>query len=245
MVSGKLHQYHPNMATRQQHQNGKQKQQASVWLVEDNDTFRSSILELLNSSESLRCERASSTCEEALRWLGEGEVPEVVLMDIKLPGMDGIEGVRQFKTASPSTSVIMLTIYDDDDKVFHAICAGANGYLLKKQLAGHGIEDAGGDSIVAAIHDVLGGGAPMNAHIARRVLEMFAKFSVPRNEYGLSAREKEILQRLVEGLTMKQIAEKLFLSYYTIDTHLKNIYAKLQVHSRSSAVAKALKENLL
>ncbi len=216
--------------------NGSDPERVSVWLVEDNEAFRSSISELLDSSTDFQCEKATSSCEEAISWLDEGEVPRVVLMDIKLPGMDGIEGVKRFKAISPSTSVIMLTIYDDDENVFQAICAGANGYLLK---------DAGGDAILHAIHDVLKGGAPMNAHIARRVLEMFTRFAVPKAEYGLSTREKEILQQLVEGLTMRQIAEKLFLSYYTIDTHLKNIYAKLQVHSRSSAVAKTLKENLL
>jgi DNA-binding NarL/FixJ family response regulator len=213
-----------------------QLEKIDVWLVEDNDDFRSSIVELINETDSMKCERAFSSCEEAIACLQRDEVPEVVLMDIGLPGMNGVEGVKRVKTLSPSTDVIMLTVYDDDENVFRAICAGASGYLLKNAPA---------DSILNAIGEVLKGGAPMNGAIARRVLEMFAKTSVPKSEYGLTPREKEILQLLVDGFTMKQIAEKLFVSYHTIDTHQKNIYVKLHVHSRSGAVAKALKENLL
>jgi DNA-binding NarL/FixJ family response regulator len=211
-------------------------EKVNVWLVEDNESFRSSIVELINETDAMQCQRAFPTCEEALAVLKQDEVPEVVLMDIGLPGIDGVEGVRQIKALSASTDVMMLTIYDDDENVFRAICAGASGYLLKNAPA---------DSILDAIGEVLNGGAPMNAAIARRVLDMFARFSTPKSEYGLTLREKEILNLLIGGLTMKQIAEKLFLSYYTIDTHLKNIYAKLQVHSRSGAVAKALKEHLI
>jgi len=208
----------------------------NIWLVEDNTAFRQTIAELLNETEGMRCSGSFASCEEALAALRKKDAPEVVLMDIGLPGMSGIEGAKHLKKISPSTDVIVLTIYDDDEKVFRAICNGATGYLLK---------DAPAESIIAAIHDVLQGGAPMNAHIARRVLDMFTRLSVPQAEYGLTAREKEILHELTEGLTKKQIAEKLFLSFFTIDTHLKNIYAKLHVHSRSGAVAKVLKERLL
>ncbi len=208
----------------------------NIWLVEDNAAFRQTIAELINETAGMRCSGAFASCEEALSELRDKDAPEVVLMDIGLPGMSGIEGVKHLKKISPSTDVIVLTIYDEDEKVFRAICNGASGYLLK---------DAPPESIVAAIHDVLRGGAPINAHIARRVLDMFMRLSVPLAEYGLTAREKEILHELTEGLTKKQIAEKLFLSFFTIDTHLKNIYAKLHVHSRSGAVAKVLKERLL
>lgn len=207
-----------------------------IWLVEDNDRFRRSIAELINATEGFRCDFAGSNCEEALARLEESDAPEVVLMDIGLPGIDGIEGVKRIKKASPSTDLIMLTVYDDDDRVFRAICAGASGYLLK---------DAQAEGIVDAIREVLRGGAPMNTQIARRVLDMFSRLAAPQGEYGLTKREKEILQLVIEGLTKIQIAKRLFLSYYTIDTHLKNIYAKLHVHSRSGAVAKALKERLL
>jgi len=208
----------------------------SIWLVEDKLEYLQPIAELINETGGMRCARSFTTCEEALEEFEKTDAPEVVLMDIGLPGIDGIEGVRRIKSISPSTDVIILTVYDDDEKVFRAICAGASGYLLK---------DATGESIIGAIHDVLNGGAPMNPPIARRVLEMFARFSAPKADYSLTTREKEILNLLTEGLTKKQIAEKLFLSFHTIDTHLKNIYAKLHVHSRSSAVAKVLKERLL
>ena len=213
-----------------------QSDKIDVWLVEDNADFRSSIVELINETDSMKCDKAFSACEDVIVCMQRDEVPEVVLMDIGLPGMNGVEGVKRVKALSPSTDVIMLTVYDDDENVFRAICAGASGYLLKNAPA---------DSILTAIGEVLSGGAPMNGGIARRVLEMFAKTSAPKSEYGLTQREKEILQLLVEGLTMRQIAEKLFVSYHTIDTHQKNIYVKLHVHSRSGAVAKALKENLL
>ncbi len=216
--------------------NSSQSDKIDVWLVEDNADFRASIVELINATDSMKCGKAFASCEEAIVCLQHDEVPEVVLMDIGLPGMNGVEGVKKVKALSPATDVIMLTVYDDDDNVFRAICAGASGYLLKNAPA---------DSILAAIGDVLNGGAPMNGGIARRVLEMFAKTSIPKSEYGLTQREKEILQLLVDGFTMRQIAEKLFVSYHTIDTHQKNIYVKLHVHSRSGAVAKALKENLL
>lgn len=207
-----------------------------VWLVEDNNDFRSSIAELINETDSMKCDRAFSSCEEAIACLQRDEVPEVVLMDIGLPGMNGVDGVKRVKALSPSTDIIMLTVYDDDENVFRAICAGASGYLLKNAPA---------ESILTAIDELLSGGAPMNGGIARRVLEMFAKTSLPKSEYGLTPREKEILQLLVDGFTMREIADKLFVSYHTIDTHQKNIYVKLHVHSRSGAVAKALKENLL
>ena len=207
-----------------------------VWMVEDNSEFRSSIFELINETDSMKCTKAFSSCEEAIACLEQDEVPGVILMDIGLPGMNGVEGVKMVKVLSPSTDVIMLTIYDDDENVFRAICSGASGYLLKNAPA---------DGILGAIREVLEGGAPMNAGIARRVLEMFAKFSNPKAEYGLTQREKEILHLLIDGLTMMQIADKLFVSYHTIDTHLRNIYAKLHVHSRSGAVAKALKEHLI
>src|SRR3990172_7727782 len=168
----------------------------NVWLVEDNSAFRQTIAELINETEGMRCSGSFVSCEEALAELRNKDAPEVVLMDIGLPGMSGIEGVKHLKKISPSTDVIVLTIYDDDEKVFRAICNGATGYLLK---------DAPAESIIAAIHDVLQGGAPIK----------------------------------------KQIAEKLFLSFFTIDTHLKNIYLKLHVHSRTGAVAKVLKERLL
>jgi len=208
----------------------------SLWLVEDNDTYRSSLSALVDQTQGLRCIRSFRSCEEALKALEEEFAPEVILIDIGLPGMDGIEGLRLIKAISPSTRMIMLTVYDDDEAIFKAISAGASGYLVKSAQPGE---------IVCAIREVLRGGAPLSAGIARKVLDMFSRLGSAKGGYGLTLREKEILGLIVEGLTMKQVAARLFLSPYTIDTHIKNIYAKLQVHSRSGVVAKAIKEHLL
>jgi DNA-binding NarL/FixJ family response regulator len=208
----------------------------SLWIVEDDDLYRNSISGLINQTEGMRCEHAFRSCEEALKLLEKEYAPEVVLMDIGLPGMSGIEGVQHIRSISPATDLIMLTIHEEDEKVFKAICAGASGYLLKSSTP---------EEITRAITDVLGGGAPMNAQIARKVLEMFSKIAAPKGEYHLTEREKEILRFMTEGLTKQAIADKLFLSYFTIDTHMKNIYQKLHVHTRSGAVAKVLKDNIL
>jgi DNA-binding NarL/FixJ family response regulator len=210
--------------------------QISLWIVEDDELFRKSMQSVINDTADIRCERGFSTCEEFLDVLETEFAPEVVLMDIGLPGMDGIDGLKRIKSISPATDIIMLTIHVEDEKIFRAICSGANGYLLKSSTS---------EEIIHAIREVLGGGAPMNAQIARKVLLMFSELAAPKADYGLTDREKEVLVFITKGLTNKAIADKLFLSYFTVDTHLKNIYTKLQVHTRSGAVGKVLKENLL
>ena len=224
------------MTARRLHRGEDELNTITLWVVEDDDLFRNSLTDLLNGTGGMRCEHALRSCEEAFKLLEKEYAPEVVLMDIGLPGVSGIEGVKRIKAVSPATDLIMLTIHEEDQNVFNAICAGASGYLLKSNPSGE---------IIRAINEVLAGGAPMNAQIARKVLTMFAGIAAPKAEYGLTDREKEILKLTTDGLTKKAIAERLFLSYFTIDTHLKNIYTKLQVHSRGGAVAKALKENLL
>ena len=208
----------------------------SVWVVEDNDLLRETIVDLIRQTPDIRCTFAAGSSEEAIAALEDDLVPQVVLMDLGLPGMSGQEGTRCIKAFSPTTHVIVLTVHEDDDQIFEAICAGASGYLLKP---------ASGRKIVKAIESVLQGGAPMNARIARKVLAMFTLFARPKADYGLTDREREILHHLVDGYTQKQIAERLFVSPHTVDTHLRNIYAKLHVHSRSDAVVKALKERLI
>lgn len=207
-----------------------------VWLVEDNDRFRINIRNLINETNWLNCEQAASSCEDALLLLESEPAPDIILMDIGLPGVDGIEGIRRVKSIAPSIEIIMLTVFDDSDKIFQAICAGAYGYLLKS---------APPDDIIRSLADILSGGAPMNAQVARKVLDMFAEMATPKGNYKITATEKMILQLLVEGNPKKQIAHDLDMSFHTVDTHLRNIYTKLQVHSRSEAVAKALKERLL
>ena len=210
-----------------------------VWVVEDQRLFRRALVTLLNETPEMRCGFDSESCEEAIEAIEDGLTPEIVLMDIGLPGMNGIEGTRAIRSLSPTTRVIMLTVHEDNEKIFDAICAGASGYLLKPTPT---------DQIVDAVRQVRGGGAPINAYIASKLLSLFERLATPRSgaeEYGLTKREREILHLLVGGLTMAQIAEKLFVSYYTIDTHIRNIYAKLHVRTRGGAVAKAVKERLI
>ena len=208
----------------------------SVWIVEDNEPLRETIVELIVQTDGFECTYATDSCEKALDALKSGNVPQIILMDLGLPGMSGEEGIRLIKARSPATQIIVLTIYEDDDRVFNAICAGASGYLLKPSSSG---------KIIDALRSVLLGGSPMNALIARKVLSMFTQFVRPETDYGLSEREREILGCIVDGATQNQIAEKLFLSPHTVNTHFRNIYAKLHVHSRSGAVAKAIKDGLI
>ncbi len=213
--------------------------QTSVWVVEDHRILREGLADLINSEPDLSCPHALISTEDFISTLDEDDPPDIVFMDIGLPGASGIEAVRYIASFSPQTRVIILTIHEEDEKVFEAICAGASGYLLKPSQP---------DAILAAIRDVQQGAAPINPYIARRMLGLFAKLTPPakgREDYGLSPREQQILQQLIDGLTMKQIAAVLDLSYHTISNHLRNVYAKLHVRSRSGAIAKALKERLL
>ena len=212
-------------------------QRAAVWVVEDSALFRETLGDLLQRSDRLRCARAFADGESALTALSEGtELPRLVLMDLGLPGMNGIECTRAIRKRSPSVPIIMLTVHQSNDRIFEAICAGASGYLLKSDT---------GDEILRGLEIALDGGAAIDGQIARRVLEMFSKMVTPRADYGLSDREREILELLVGGHTKSQIASRLNLSPHTIDGHVRNIYMKLHVNNRSGAVAKALKENLL
>jgi DNA-binding NarL/FixJ family response regulator len=203
-----------------------------VWLIEDHADSRRVLARVLNRAATMQCPCAFASCEEALAALQTNPHPDVVLLDIGLPGMNGIEGIRRIKALSPATHVIMLTVFDDQEKVFNAICAGASGYLLKT---------ADEDAVTGAIEEVLQGGAPINPRVARMVLNMFASRSAPpTQDYGLSDRERE-----VQGLVKKEIADRLHLSYHTVDNHLRSIYTKLQVHTRGGAVAKAVSEHLV
>jgi DNA-binding NarL/FixJ family response regulator len=208
---------------------------ASVWLIEDNRSFRVSVQRVLDQLPDLHCPRAFSSCEEALAELRGHSRPDVILLDVGLPGMSGLEGIALLTAAAPRAHIIMLTVFDDSEKILKAICAGASGYLLK---------GAQPEKIAEAIHEVLNGGAPMNGRIARSVLKMFARMAAPAENYGLTPREEQVLKHLVSGLTKKEIAAESGLSYHTIDTHLRNIYTKLQVHTRGGAVAKALQARL-
>jgi DNA-binding NarL/FixJ family response regulator len=208
----------------------------NIMIIEDDKTYRESLQEMLNNHENISCPYACESCEEALDALKKDYAPQIIFLDIKLPGMSGIEGIIQIKKLTPATQIIMLTIFNDDDKIFNAICQGASGYLLKSETSG---------KIIEAVRDAMCGGAAMSPTIAAKVLKLFTQYSQPRQEYGLTNREKEILQLLVDGLNKKHLADQLCISLYTVDTHLKNIYAKLHVHSQIDVIAKTLKEHLI
>lgn len=207
----------------------------TVWLIEDNHAFRKTVARVLSAEKGIICSQAFANAEDALDALRAGGVPDVILVDVELPGLNGIEAVKTIKSICPSARVVMLTVFDDPDKIFRAVCAGASGYLLKTSPI---------ERIVDSIHEALAGGAPLTPQVARSVLQMFAGFGQPAHDYGLTGREQRILELMTQGFTKKEIADKLNLSYHTVDTHLRNIYTKLHVHSRTGAVAKALKEKL-
>jgi DNA-binding NarL/FixJ family response regulator len=205
-----------------------------VVVVEDRGRIRETLVDIINGTEGLMCAGAHGSCESALAALTD-EQPEVMLMDIGLPGMSGIEGVRAVKNSHPDVDVLMHTVYDDDEKIFQSICAGASGYVLK---------NAESSELIRAIREIRLG-APMSPSIARRLLELVrVKDASPASTMNLTPRELDILQSLVEGLSYKKIAEKLFISPLTVQSHIKKVYEKLQVHSKSAAVSKALKYRL-
>ena len=208
----------------------------SVWIVEDSQDYRETLRELIDAEPGLRCPHAFASSEALLAHANGHYLPEVILMDIGLPGLSGIEAVRHMRPLALGTAMIMLTVHEDNDCIFQALCAGASGYLSKT---------ASTDEIVEAIWDVRSGGAAMSPQIARRVLNMFAQSNTPRFDYGLTDRETDVLNQLVAGKTKKRIAKDLFLSIHTVDTHLRSIYGKLHVNTQTAAVAKALSEKLV
>lgn len=201
-----------------------------IVIYEDNIFLRQSISELIAGSPTFNLKGAYGNCDHVSLDI-ETLKPEIVLMDIEMPGTNGLNGLRIIKNKYPHVHVIMLTVFEDNDSIFEAICAGASGYLLKK--TSH-------DKILEAIHDVLNGGAPITSSIARKVLQLFPKSSGQNEEINkLAPREQEVLQLLVSGHSYKMIAEKCGITLETVRSHIKRIYEKLQVHSATEAAAKA------
>jgi DNA-binding NarL/FixJ family response regulator len=208
----------------------------SVAIVEDIRSLRDGFRMLIDGTDGFHCVGSFRTMEEALDKI-RFDLPNVVLADIGLPGMSGIEGVRRLRRQFPALSILMLTVYDDDDRIFEALCAGACGYLLKKTPPARLLE---------SIREAANGGAPMTPEIARRVVRLFRKISPPKKaEYNLTPHELRLLKLLVEGHNYKTAAAELRVSINTICFHIKSIYEKLQVHSKSEAVAKALRNRLV
>jgi DNA-binding NarL/FixJ family response regulator len=205
----------------------------SVSIVEDNEQLRNTLARLLNRADGFRCLSQYANAEAALEGL-PNDRPDAVLMDINLPGMNGVECVRRLKQTAPGIQVIMLTAYEDTENIFNALAAGASGYLLKRTPRAE---------LLTALQEVIRGGSPMTTHIARLVVQSFQK-SQPAPQpadANLSVREQEVLDCLSHGFLYKEIAEKLGISYETVHTYIRRIYEKLQVRTRTEAVAKFLR----
>ena len=207
-----------------------------VAIVEDRREIRDGLGMLINGTAGYRVTGSYRSMEEALEKIGH-HPPDLVLSDIGLPGMSGIEGVRLLKERHPQLMIVMLSVYDDDERIFDALCAGANGYLLKKTPPARLIE---------SLREAATGGAPMSPEVARRVVYLFREFRPPeRADYQLTPHETRLLKLLVEGHNYKTAAFELNVSVNTIAFHVKHIYEKLQVHSKSEAVAKALQNRIV
>jgi DNA-binding NarL/FixJ family response regulator len=204
----------------------------SVSIVEDSDKFRETLARVLNRAEGFRCISQYPNAEDALKALPQDK-PDVVLMDINLPGINGVECVRQLKQIAPAIQVMMLTVYEDTENIFNALAAGASGYMLKRTPR---------DELLEAIREVHRGGSPMTTHIARKVVQSFQRTAPAASPTEtLSPREQEVLDCLAQGFLYKEIAEKLNISYETVHTYIRRIYEKLQVRTRTEAVAKFLR----
>ena len=215
-------------------------EEIQVWLIEDNEIYRRGLARAIDSAPGMSCGGEFDCAETALEALKEKSVPDVILLDVGLPGMDGIAALEKIRVLSPGSRVVILTVFNDSDKIFKAVCSGANGYLLKTDPT---------DAVVTAVRQAAEGGAPMGAQVAERVLTLFAKLAKSKKtsaeDYGLSPRENEVLQQMAEGLVTKQIATALEVSAHTVTNHIRSIYAKLHVNTNTGAVAKAIREGLV
>ena len=211
-------------------------EQIHVTLIEDERDVREGLTVLINGSPGFRCIASFRTMEDALHSIW-GRMPDVVLTDIGLPGMSGIEGTKVLKERYPDLPVVALTVYDDDEDVFAALCAGASGYLLKNTTPVRLLE---------SLKEVATGGAPMSPTVAHRVIKLFREFRPPETAtHDLTGQETQLLKLIVDGHTYKTAASKLDITVRTVSFHLHNVYQKLQVHSKTEAVAKALREHLV
>ena len=205
-------------------------------IVEDMRDIREGLTTLINFTEGFSCTGSYRSMEEAIPRI-RAQVPDVLLSDIGLPGMNGIEGIRILKEQYPQMTVLMLTVYDDDDRIFDAICAGASGYLLKRTPPAKLLEN---------IREAVSGGAPMSPEVAMRVIKLFREVRPPEKvDYDLTPHETRLLKLLVEGHNYTTASEELKVSYNTIKFHMRHVYEKLQVHSKSEAVAKALQNRIV
>jgi DNA-binding NarL/FixJ family response regulator len=211
-------------------------EQIKAAVIEDMKDIREGLTTLINFTEGFRCTGSYRSMEEALARI-ESDVPDVLLSDIGLPGMSGIQGIRIIKDRYPEMQVLMLTVYDDDDRIFDALCAGASGYLLKRTPPA---------KLLDSIREAMSGGAPVSPEVASRVIKFFREFhNSEREDYDLTPHETRLLKLLTEGYNYQTAAEKLGVSYNTVKFHVRHIFDKLQVHSKSEAVVKAMRDRLV
>jgi DNA-binding NarL/FixJ family response regulator len=207
-----------------------------VVIIEDLREIREGLAALINGTTGYKCVAAYAMMETALAGI-KTDSPDLILTDLGLPGMSGIEGIERLRAILPETPILALTIYDNDEQIFNALCNGANGYLLKSTPPARLLE---------ALKEAVEGGSPMSPAIAARVVRLFREFRPPETaDYHLTAQETQLLKLLIEGHYKKTAAHALGISFHTVSFHLKNIYEKLQVHSKTEAVAKALREKLV
>lgn len=207
-----------------------------VVVIEDLREVREGLTALINGTQGFKCTGSYHSMEAALVRLRDDK-PDVILTDIGLPGMSGIEGTAIMRKQFPDVPILALTVYDDDHHVFEALCAGATGYLLKNTAPARLLE---------SIKEAAEGGSPMSPEVARRVVRLFREFRPPEHaSYNLTAQETELLKLLIEGHHKKTAAREMGISTHTVSFHLKNIYSKLQVHSKTEAVSKALREHVI
>jgi DNA-binding NarL/FixJ family response regulator len=206
-------------------------------IVEDKKAIREGLIVLLGATDGISCVAGYGNCEDMLSQLITDK-PDVILMDIGLPGMSGIEGTKEVRKLLPDTVVVVLSVYEDDQNIFEALCMGASGYLVKNTPPARLIE---------AIKEAHHGGSPMSSHIARKVVTLFQKHFKSQNnpDERLTSREMEILTGLSDGHSYTSVADELFISVDTVRYHIRNIYKKLQVHSQSAAVSKAIRKGLI
>ena len=207
-----------------------------VLIFEDNMSLRNSLYQLVDGSEGYKCVGAHENCSQLLKNVQESR-PDVVLMDIQMPGMNGIEAVKVLREKYPQLKILMQTIFEDSEKIFQSIYAGASGYILKNTSPSRFLD---------FIKETCEGGAPMSPSVAAKVLKMITQHDQPNtHDFNLSDREKEVLSFLVKGMSYKLIAETCFISIDTVRAHIRNIYEKLHVHSKAEAVATAIKSKLV
>jgi len=207
-----------------------------VAIIEDQHRTREGLEMLINATEEFACVGAFASIEEALATACR-PAPAVALVDLGLPGMSGIEGIPALRRLYPETAFVVLTIYEENERVFEALCAGAIGYLLKNTPPAR---------LIDALREAVAGGAPMSPEIARKVVDLFRRFRPPAQaQYDLTPHERRLLKLLVEGHSYKSAGAELGVTVNTIAFHVRSIYGKLQVHSKSEAVARALRENLI